>query len=429
MGYLKEIFNYRTEDDDLDQENTNEEQVFDETNDFLRGILLSGDTDCITETQALEIPAVQEALEKISNIVSTLNIQLCKEIIKDGKKMVKVIDFDNRVELINQDTGDTLDGVAFKKALVKDYFLKGHAHAYVNRNKNEIVSLHYVDADLVAFNENTDPIFKDYDILVNGNRYFPFDFLTVTRSTKNGYDGKGILKECNNVLNVGYSLLKEEKRQIQNGGQKKGFVKSVKKLTNQALTELKKAWRKLYKSDDSVIVLNDGLDFKEISNTAVEMEMKDKKESNTKDIHSLFGITDINNDIDVIKNAVIPFLVAFEKAADRVLLLESEKEDREYFMFDTKNLLKGTIKERYEAYKTGIQAGFISRNEARYFEDIEQIPGLDLITFSLGEVIYDIKTGKFYTPNTGEEVVLKDGKNASKSKVIKGKEGGEGNED
>lgn len=430
MGFWSEIFNIRTEEEISEQETSKEEQAFDETDDVLRDIFLSNTVDQITESEALEIPAVQATIEKICNIVSTLDIQLYKDVVKDGKLTAELIEHDKRVELINQDTGDTLDGVMFKKAMVSDYYLSGRAHAYIHKAGNDIKSLHYVEADLVAFTENTDPIFKDYDILVNGKRYLPFDFLTITRKTKDGYNGKGIIEECNNVLNVGYSLLKEEKREIQNGGQKKGFVKSVKKLTKAALTELKNAWKKLYKSDDSVIVLNDGLDFKEISNTAVEMEMKEKKESNTKDIWSLFGITDLNDDNDVIKNAVIPFLNAFEKACDRFLLLESEKEDGLYYKFDTKNLLKGTIKERYEAYKTGVQAGIISRNEARYFEDMEQIPGLDLITFSLGEVIYDIKTGKFFTPNTGGETDLKGNIKQPNGKVIeKGKEGGEDDED
>lgn len=408
MRFWNKKENERAVDNNSTEEGESQEneQKFDESDDILKELYFSDSTSAITMDQALEIPAVQSAIEKISNIVSTLDIQLYKAVHKDGECRAELVKHDPRVELINQDTGDTLDGVMLKKALVRDYFLSGRAHAYINKVGNEVKSIHYVDATLVSFNENTDPIFKDYDILVNGNTYMPFDFLTITRNSKNGYKGKGIVDENNNVLNVGYSMVLEELRQIKNGGQKKGYVKSKHKLAKGALEELKSAWRKLYKSDDSVIVLNDGLDFGEISNTAVEMQLKEKKDSNTKDIHALFGISDINNDIDVIKNAVMPFLNAFEKGCDRVLLLEEEKENEYYFKFDVKNLLKGTIKERYEAYNSAIKTGWMSRNEARYFEDLEKIDGLDLITFSLGEVIFDIETKKFFTPNTGDKTDL-----------------------
>lgn len=389
-----------------EQDSEEKEKVFDETDDILREMYFSNSNSTITKEQALEIPAVQATIEKIASIVSTLDIGLYKVTHEDGECKAELVKHDPRVELINQDTGDTLDGVMFKKSLVRDYFLEGRAHAYINKIGNDVKSIHYVDASLVAFNENTDPIFKNYDILVNGKTYMPFDFLTITRNSKNGYSGKSIVDENNNVLNVGYSMVLEELRQIKNGGQKKGYVKSKHKLAKDALNELKKAWKKLYKSDESVIVLNDGLDFGEISNTAVEMQLKEKKDSNTKDIYAIFGISDISNDIDVIKNGVMPFLNAFEKGCDRVLLLEEEKEKEYYYKFDVKNLLKGTIKERYEAYNSAIKTGWLTRNEARYFEDLEKIDGLDLITFSLGEVIFDIETKKFFTPNTGDKTNL-----------------------
>ena len=58
------------------------------------------------------------------------------------------------------------------------------------------------------------------------------------------------------------------------------------------------------------------------------------------------------------------------------------------------------IKERYEAYKVAAETGWISKNEIRYLEDYDSIEGLDVITLNLANVVFDINTGKYYTPNT-----------------------------
>lgn len=88
---------------------------------------------------------------------------------------------------------DTLDEIQFKRAIVRDYLLSCNAYAFINNSRNKIKSIHYVDWDKVTINENFDPIFKDYNILVQGNTYKPFEFLKITKATKDGAKGTGII--------------------------------------------------------------------------------------------------------------------------------------------------------------------------------------------------------------------------------------------
>ena len=94
----------------------------------------------------------------------------------------------------------------------------------------------------------------------------------------------------------------------------------------------------------------------------------------------------------------MPVLAAIESALNKDYLLEREKADH-YFAFDTKELDKGDIAGRYAAYTQAVKAGWISKNEIRYKEDLEPIEGLDVVTMSLGQVLFDIKKGVFFTPN------------------------------
>ena len=69
-------------------------------------------------------------------------------------------------------------------------------------------------------------------------------------------------------------------------------------------------------------------------------------------------------------------------------------------------LYKGSLKERYDAYKIAIESGFKTRNEIRYMEDDDALEGLDVINLGLGDVLLDTKTGKIYVPNTDQTVKM-----------------------
>jgi HK97 family phage portal protein len=373
----------------------------------LEELLLSAGliTGEITKDQALNIPAVSACVGIISDTVASLPIQLYKA--ENGK--VTEIPDDIRLSLLNDDTEDTLDGFQFKKALVEDFLLNGAGYAFINRARNEVKSLHYVDYRNVAINMNVDPIFKDYDILVHGSTYRDFEFLKLTRKTKDGVTGKGIIQENNKILSVAYNSLIFEEILVKTGGNKKGFIKSQNRLSQDAIDELKAAWKKLYgNNSENVVVLNNGLDFQEASNTSVEMQLNENKRTNSAEISKIFivpqSILDGTASDEVynnwIKVCILPILIALQTALNKDLLLPSEKGSF-YFAFDTKELLKGDIEKRFKAYEIATKNGILQIDEIRYLEDYEPL-GLDFIKLGLQDVLYNPKTKEIYTPNTNK---------------------------
>ena len=312
---------------------------------------------------------------------------------------------------MNDDTKDTLDGVQFKRAIVEDYLLDKGGYAYINKMRNTVKSLNYVEPSKIEIYHNEDPIFKSYHFTVNGEEYQDYDFLKLLRNTKNGYSGTGVIQQVSKAIETAYQTLLYQLISLQTGGNKRGFLKSENPLSKEAIEELKSAWKRLYSNKESnVVVLNKGLDFKEASNSSVEMQLNESKNTLNKEIDGIFHIKD--NYSDTFKEAIQPIISAFECALNRNLLLEKEKKTR-YFAFDLKEALKGTLKERFEAYKIAKETGWITLNEIRYLEDYDSIEGLDVIAMSLGNVIYDTKEKKFYTPNTDAEKKIGEGGDAN----------------
>ena len=357
----------------------------------------------VTKEKILEIPTVQYCINMISGTISSLPIKLYKEG-DDGK--VQEIRNDRRVFLLNHETGDTLTATQFWKAILEDYFVSKGGYAYINWNGLGIQGIHYVDERHVSFQYNTDPIFKDYDILVQGNRYMPYQFLKILRKTKDGMKSKSIVEENSLIINVAYSSLVYEENMVRKGGNKRGFLKSQKSLTTEAMNALKSAFRKLYSnSEENVVVLNNGVEFQESSNTSVEMRLNENKKANATEICKLFGVPagmyegnataqDFDNFIRTCTNVMNDI----ECSLDRDLLLESEK-GLFYWAFDTKELTRGNIKDRYEAYKIALEKNFLQIDEVREKEDLEPI-GFEWITLGLDQVLFNPKTGQIYTPNT-----------------------------
>lgn len=104
----------------------------------------------------------------------------------------------------------------------------------------------------------------------------------------------------------------------------------------------------------------------------------------------------------------MPIISAIETELNNHFLLETEK-DSYYFAFDTKKITRGSLKERYEAYKIASDTGWMTKNEIRCEEDYDSIDGLDVVSMNLANVLYDVKTKKYYTPNTGSVMNIEKG--------------------
>lgn len=360
--------------------------------DVLLTSLIRGDK--ISREQVLNIPSVEANIDFISNSIASMPVKLFKY--KAGK--VEEVTNDPRVKLLNCDTGDTLDAYQMKKALVEDYFLSSGGYCYIQKNRNDVTGLYYIENSYIVINYNFEPIYKDYNIFVAQNSYKPYEFIKLLRNTKTGAFGVSIIDELATALETAYQTQLYQLGLVKTGGNKRGFLKSDKKLGQPEIDALKTAWRNLYANNtESVVVLNNGLDFKESANTSVEMQLNESIKTLKDQINDIFHISDNFN--DTFKFAIYPIIKAFETALNRDLLLEKEK-GKYFFEFDVKEIIKASIKERYEVYRMSKECQMTTINERRRMENMNDIQGGDVIDLGLGSVLYNVKTGQYYTPNT-----------------------------
>ena len=417
---------FRKRDDGQQTEQTTtsgQENTTPVVSDVLLKALLNSEP--ITREQALSLPAVSGAVDFISNMIASMPVKLYKY--KDGK--VEEKEDDPRVRLLNGDTGDTLDAFQMKKAMVEDYLLGKGGYCYIRRNRNDVTGLFYVKDIYIDAIYNYKPIYKDYYILVMGEEYSKYDFVKLLRNTKDGAVGVGLTQEVGKALETAFNTLLYQLNMVSSGGNKKGFLKAQRKLGQDEINVLKAAWKNLYSNnEENVVVLNNGLEFQEASQSAVETQLNDSKKTLNDEINNLFHIHP-DDFYSTFKEAIYPIIKAFSTALNKDLLLEKEK-GKLYFDFDVKEIIKANVRERYEAYKIAKETGWLSFNEIRRMENMNYIEGLDVVNVGLGAVLYDFNTHTYYTPNTDSVTDPSDGVNTGEEnqttediqKVIEDKE-------
>lgn len=388
----------------------------DESISSLERALIGGDNDdYITEHEAMAIPMLSAGIHIISSVVASLPIKMYYS--EDDKLTAEPITHDERLKLLCDETGDALNCIEMKERVITDMLLFGSGYIYVNKVGTRYKSLHYVEPSAVSAINNTDPIFKTSDIYVNGKRYYPWDFIILTRNTKDGIRGKGILEENARILKVAYNQLLLENSLSKTGGNKKGFIKAPRKLSDPALDELRERWRKFSTVDggDSMLILNDGLDFMSAGNTAVEMQLNQSKAANSEQIGMIMllpkilfsGTVSREQKMVMLETAISPIVAKLEAAINRALLTEAEKQNY-YFVVDTNELMKLDMRARFEAYQIGLRSHFLTVDEIRHRENLTPLE-FDYINMGLSDVFYNPKTKEFYTPNTNAVTKLEGG--------------------
>jgi HK97 family phage portal protein len=389
---------------------------------LLRAIL---DDETVTKHVAMSIPAVAACVNKIADTVASLEVKLYE---KDDDSVEEIDDI--RCDKLNENTGDTLTGYQMKAAMVRDMLLGKGGYAFIHRVNGEVASFNYVPCENVSFYTNNDHIFKKYRIQVDGKQYEGHQFIKLLRNSQNGWAGKSIIADSSKLFQIVASSQDFEKMITATGGARKGFFKAKSRMSEEAIKAMRDAYRQLYvKGSESAMVLNEGMDFQEVSASAAESQLNENKTTNNNDICKIFGIPPaiINGGATkedrraFYEGCIYPILTNFAKSLNDVLLNPFLGENDMFFAFDDSGLTKADLEERYIAYEKGIKSGFLQLDEVRRRENLPAL-GVDFVKLGLQDVLFYPDSGKIYTPNMAvmsnvndDSTEIKEGKDEDKS--------------
>lgn len=387
--------------------------------DVAEGLISSSST--VTRQQAMSIPVVTKSVAWIAGAIAALPIKMYH---KTDSGYQEVYD-DYRLPLLNDYSGNGMIANDLKRQILVDLLLDGNGYAYISKKGNKITKLSYIPTNRLTYTESVDTIDKIVNVWVDGHPVQDYNVFRLVNNSKNGISGIGFVSDCQDLLSTVLSSLQYENSSI-SSGVRRGFLKSKSKLDQDKMNELRRAWRKLTTPNQSdVLVLNAGIEFEDASSTATESQLSQNKVINMHQILAYFGLPTnffegVNSDayLTAVRIAILPIVKQLTNALNNYMLLESEKSNMK-FEVDTRALIEIDSNAKFEVYQKALANGIYTIDEVR---QREQLPVLDLpyVKMSLADVLYNIKTGEIFVPNTNAtmtsdgSVATNDDKNAVK---------------
>lgn len=424
MGIFSEIFSkknpeIRTLDNSPQQEMPKEERgLYGGETSF--NALFKSDIPVNEDTINL-IPVAVSCLELITSAVAQLPIRLYKRLPNGDVEEIKD---DRRTYLLNVEPNQHLTGYNFKKQMVRDYLLYGGTYSYVERKRNEVDALYLLPAkntQRIKVFDKQKAYKSDYEIKFTASSetgthiYQPHELFICLRNTFDGANTLGILEQGEVTFKLALAAMEYNVNVLNKGALPVGVLESQSRLTEPALKRLRKSWETLYagvKNSGKTIILEEGLKYNPISLNPGELQLTESKKLAGEDISKLFNVpyslvsSDGNkynsveqNNLHFLEYTLNPILVNFEASLDKMLLLESEKQEEDlFFEFDTSEIMTMTQGDLIANLSNATKSGLYSLNDAR---EILRKPKIskEFLQFGLGSVFYDINTEEMVIPN------------------------------
>jgi HK97 family phage portal protein len=202
------------------------------------------------------------------------------------------------------------------------------------------------------------------------------------------------------------------------GLQVKGIVQYVGDLNEKA----KEAFRKSFESMSSglnnshrIALLPIGYQFVPIALNMHDAQFLENNQLTIRQIAAAFGIKMHQlNDLtrathtnvteqqkEFYTDTLQPILTMYEQELTWKLFLDDELDDGYFFRFNVDAILRADLKTRYEAYRIGVQGGFIAPNEPRRLENLPPMPGGDQLLVN-GNMVPITQAGAAYKAKGGD---------------------------
>ena len=359
---------------------------------YLFGRTTSGKN--VNEMTALQTTAVYACVRILAEAIASLPIHVYKYT-DEGKEQ----DVNHQLYyLLHDEPNPDMTSFVFRETLMTHLLIWGNAYAQIIRDgRGQVLALYPLLPDRVSVkrddkgelyyvyqrSEEDNPNFKD-----NGNIILKkSEVLHVPGLGFDGLIGYSPIAMAKNA--VGMTLATEEYGAsfFANGANPGGVLEHPGILKDPS--KVRDSWNQVYQGTNNshkVAVLEEGMSYKTIGIPPNEAQFLETRKFQINEIARLYRIpphmvgdlekSSFSNieqqSLEFVKYTLDPWVVRFEQAFQKALLLPDEKKN--YFIkFNVDGLLRGDYQSRMNGYAIGRQNGWLSTNDIRRLEDMNPL--------------------------------------------------------
>lgn len=270
------------------------------------------------------------------------------------------------------------------------HYGNGVAQIVKNRN-NEVIGLSVIMPWSLAYAIENNELTYQVD-LGDGKKLVlnPEDVIHIRGFTFDGIVGIPMYKVASLSIKLGLSSEQFSSAFFENAATPSGILKVPYTLENEeSIRRLKMQWRTEYqgtKNAANVAVLEEGADFKPISQSFQESQMIESRQFQKLEMANWFNIPNSKlgdkgtyasteeSNRDYLATCLNRWFVKWEQELNYKLLPDT---DDYFFEFNRNSFLRTTLIDRYNAYMRAIMYGIMSPNEVRQLENLPEYPSGD----------------------------------------------------
>lgn len=366
-----------------------------EGNDFslLFGRTTSGKT--VNERTALQTTAVYACVRILSETIASLPLHVYRYTEGGKAKDTEHVLY----TLLHDEPNPDMTSFVFRETLMSHLLIWGNAYAQILRDRSgQVIGLYPLLPDQMSVHrsekgklyyvynryEEDNPNFQEKGSIVLSQE----EVLHIPGLGFDGLIGYSPIALAKNA--VGMTLACEEYGAsfFSNGANPGGVLEHPGILKDPG--KVRDSWNAVYqgtRNAHKVAVLEEGMSYKQIGIPPEEAQFLETRKFQINEIARLFRIpphmvgdlekSSFSNieqqSLEFVKYTLDPWVVRFEQALKKSLLLPEEK--KTYFIkFNVDGLLRGDYQSRMNGYAIGRQNGWLSTNDIRKLEELNPIP-------------------------------------------------------
>lgn len=364
--------------------------------DDVRALLLGAPARAgvsVTWATALQVSAVLACVRVIAEGTAQIPLRLMRE-----RDRVRAAATDHPLHvLLHRAPNAWMTSFEFRELLTMHAALAGNGFALVIRDgARRVRELLPVPPGIVTVKQEEDWTIR-YEIRwpKGGLNVIPRDGMLHIRGPSwdgvRGLDATRLARES-----VGLAMASEaaQAQLLGNGGMPSGLLTTEQSLKPADAQVISDAWAKNYGGDNrgKVAVLWAGMKFSPLSVTSADAQTLETRRLQTEEVarawrvfpHMIGAGQQATTYASAeafftahVVHTLAPWIERWEQVLDRDLLTDADRRDGLYAKFFVQGLLRGNTQQRAQFYQSGIQSGWLTRNEARELEDLNPLPGLD----------------------------------------------------
>jgi HK97 family phage portal protein len=297
---------------------------------------------------------------------------------------------------LHDEPNEFMGAMTFRETLTGHLVLRGNAYCEIDWDwAGNIRALYPLRPDRIEAIRIEEGEVKYFYRLPDGEgvKLPAWRVLHVKGLSPDGYMGYNPIAVMRNSIGLAAATEEYGSKFFSNGAKPGVVLKHPGTLGEGAFERLRESWEDRHRGLENanrVAILEEGMSIDTVGIAPEDAQFLDTRKFQRAEIAGQFRVPlhmigDLERatfsnieqqSLDFVIHTLRPWFVRWEQEIGRSLLVGEEKESL-YAEHLVDALLRGDIKSRYESYASGIQNGFLSVNDVRSFENLNEIEGGD----------------------------------------------------